>query len=399
LEGDPVRLGQVLINLVSNALKFTEAGTVRVSSAAEQISARSVRLRFEVSDTGIGIEHSQLENIFESFNQGSLRDDSTAGTGLGLTICRRLVNLMGGNISVVSQPGRGSTFSFVINLTRVQELPAEITQKLPPHVSDASLQNLEILLVEDNVINQNLAREVLTSAGMTVTVANNGKEALEYLENHSYFAVLMDLRMPVMDGLEAIRYIRRNPLLADLPVLALSAGVLEEEVNYALSQGFNDYFSKPVNFVDLINYLKHLAGADMSPIVVEADTAPDFEVNGIRLGHALRNHGNDENLLITLMREFGKFYGNADNTLLDYLRNHELKEAERLAHNIAGVSGSFGAMRLMEVSRVIEHRIAAGQEDLSKEANRFADELHNFLGVIRRYEAANTATDSAARSD
>ena len=268
LLGDPLRISQVLTNLVSNAVKFSKSGG-RVMLNLQPVDGEDEgEYQFSVSDTGIGMNAAQQQNLFRPFDQG---DSSTTrqfgGTGLGLAISRKLVELMDGSIDVVSSPGRGSTFSFTL---RMQTL--ENAAKASPVRADRAqaaaatrqLQGRHILVVEDNDINQELARELLRMHGMRVATADNGREALSALEQQTFDGVLMDLQMPVMDGYEATRRIRALDAFEDLPIIAMTANAMKEDRGRALSIGMNDYLAKPVDPDLLITTLARWIGSASS---------------------------------------------------------------------------------------------------------------------------------------
>jgi signal transduction histidine kinase/HAMP domain-containing protein/ActR/RegA family two-component response regulator len=246
LIGDPLRLGQVLLNLISNAIKFTETGEVRVQVELQGQDAGGVRLRFAVYDTGIGIQPAQMARLFRAFTQA---DSSTTrrfgGTGLGLTISKELVNLMGGELGAESEPGKGSCFSFALQLQR-----ADPDWRSPPQApvdSKTALQGARLLVVDDNVINLEVASEMLRQAGALVGTAGNGREALAQLALGQFDAVLMDLQMPVMDGYTATRRIREQPQFHDLPVLAMTANAMSGDRESCLAAGMNDHIPKPID--------------------------------------------------------------------------------------------------------------------------------------------------------
>jgi CheY-like chemotaxis protein len=277
LLGDPMRLRQVLTNLVSNACKFTESGAIVVSVALVSKPEEPPLLRFAVSDTGLGMTRAQLAGLFQSYVQA---DASIArqfgGTGLGLAISRELVGLMGGRIWAESKPGQGSTFSFELPFTQVAHLDSTQTTDdrdangLPPMADDIALvafRGARILLVEDNASCQLVAVKLLTQAGFQVEVAHNGQEALALLAllaRRRFDCVLMDLEMPVMDGYTATAHIRANPAWAGLPVLAMSASVLAEERARAERAGTNGHIAKPVVpqalFAALLLWIGRLGG-------------------------------------------------------------------------------------------------------------------------------------------
>ena len=369
--GDPIRIGQVLINLVGNSLKFTDSGFISILVQEQPTDGEKVKLVFSVADTGIGIEASRIDSIFESFAQGISRPPE-GGTGLGLTICQRLVEMMNGEIHVDSQPRKGSKFTFTVSVTSWKEQPVFSNIE---HTSNITGQDRSVLLVEDNKINQDLARAVLTKDGFTVTVADNGVQGIEALEANNYDVVLMDIRMPVMDGLEAIKAIRSDPNLAGNRIIALSASVLDTEIKRALEAGFDDYLGKPVDFPALLKLLN-------ADALSEGQTQEDYQISGINFGGPLRNNEYDFSLVIRLVNDFIEIYEDADNHLLTHLEHDELEEAERLLHNIAGVSGNFGAMDLMRTARSMEQLIKQDKPIPDSLTSDFTAELENFVQAI-----------------
>jgi CheY-like chemotaxis protein/anti-sigma regulatory factor (Ser/Thr protein kinase) len=266
VQGDSVRIRQVLLNLASNAVKFTHAGSVRVTVASEERDGARF-LRFSVADTGIGIPAGSIGALFQSFSQ---IDASTTrqygGTGLGLVICRRLVELMGGRISVESEEGRGSTFSFLI-----PELPASLVNlegSLPAAARTKALRvRRRVLVAEDNLVNQKVAGMMLEKLGHSSAIANNGAEALRLLDRDTFDAVLMDLQMPEMDGMEAAQRIRRMFGSAGPWIIALTANAFEEDRRKAADAGMDDFLTKPLSLAALERAL------DRIPVVEEV--SPD----------------------------------------------------------------------------------------------------------------------------
>ena len=272
LVGDPSRLGQVLLNLGNNAVKFTERGEILVGIEVLERDEDSVRLGFEVRDTGIGITAEQLTRLFKPFSQA---DSSTSrrfgGTGLGLAISHHLVRMMGGGLGVDSEPGRGSRFHFSARFGVARERLVEDTlasgarlrgarvthtlrrdlREETLHGNRASLAGARILLVEDNPINQELARDLLSDADITVRVANDGREALEMLSRESFDGVLMDCQMPVMDGYAATRALRAQPQWQTLPVIAMTANAMVGDREKVLAVGMNDHIAKPINVTEM----------------------------------------------------------------------------------------------------------------------------------------------------
>jgi signal transduction histidine kinase/ActR/RegA family two-component response regulator len=247
LIGDAVRLNQILLNLLSNALKFTQEGGITLSMDLMKKEDKTLFLQFKVKDTGIGIKKEKQETIFDSFTQAE--GDTTrkfGGTGLGLTIVKMLVQLMKGNVCLESEPGIGTTF--IVDLPFDIDESEQAKEKEDYKEVEKNLGDLEILLAEDNEMNQILAKRVIASFGFKLDVAENGAKALERFKEKDYDIILMDIMMPEMDGLEATRRIREEfpEGKKDIPILAMTAFMFSEEEDYKyLESGMNDYILKP----------------------------------------------------------------------------------------------------------------------------------------------------------
>lgn len=263
LQGDSLRLRQVLTNLIANAIKFTEHGQVTVNVELASRLGHQVMIRFSVTDTGIGMTADQQKRLFQAFFQA---DSSTTrkygGTGLGLAISQQLVHLMGGEISVISEINHGSIFTFTVSL---QETPSPIPS-IHAEISDVSaktLSGMHVLLVEDNKVNQIVAQTLLKKVGAEVTLANHGKEALDFLKKQMFDAVLMDVQMPEMNGHEAAVAIRSELKLTELPIIALTAHAMLDERESCLDSGMNDVMTKPIQpqvlYETLARYVNHVA--------------------------------------------------------------------------------------------------------------------------------------------
>ena len=257
LNGDPGRVRQIIINLVGNALKFTKQGAVDVNASLVSDQNDSVRIRFAISDTGIGIPESRLSAIFAPFTQvDAATTRKYGGTGLGLTICKQLAELMGGEMGVTSEEGKGSTFWFTVELEKqsvealkaVQETTTHAQLVAPRVVGSLGDLTVRILLAEDNIINQKVALHQLKSLGYSADVVTDGQQALEALAKINYDLVLMDCMMPIMDGYEATAAIR-NPsshvLNHNVPIIAMTANAMKEECDKCLAAGMDDFVSKP----------------------------------------------------------------------------------------------------------------------------------------------------------
>lgn len=256
--GDSLRLSQVCINLCSNAFKFTETGHVTLNVELDEDLGETVRLRFSVADTGMGISAAQQKDIFEAFLQA---DGSTTrrfgGTGLGLAICKLLVQLMHGEIWVESEPGKGSTFYFTGVFEKADEESVAASEEEPRSFAPRrSLNGFTVLLAEDNQLNQEIATEFLRSLGVESKVADNGAMAVEMSREGGYDLILMDIQMPVMDGLEAARRIRELEAEGPhIPILAMTANAMSGDREKSLAVGMNAHLTKPIDIRDLAEAL------------------------------------------------------------------------------------------------------------------------------------------------
>jgi signal transduction histidine kinase len=264
LRGDPLRLGQILLNLTSNAVKFTAQGTITLRARITAENPAEVQLHFEVADTGIGISADDQTRLFSAFEQadGSMTR-KYGGTGLGLVISQRLARLMGGDVGVISQPGVGSTFWFAARIDKA----ADAVPSAPTFTSGAAEERLKtefagtrVLLAEDEPVNQEVSRGLLEDAGLAVDLADDGVEAIALAKQHRYALILMDMQMPNLNGVEATRAIRTLPGYGHTPILAMTANAFDEDRQVCLEAGMNDHLSKPVDtdvlFETLLKWLE-----------------------------------------------------------------------------------------------------------------------------------------------
>ena len=263
LVGDPVRLHQIIINLVSNAVKFTNKGKITMSVRLVSEDDEKVKVLFSVSDTGIGIPENKLERIFENFQQASSGTSRLyGGTGLGLAIVKQLVEAQNGTISVKSKVGEGSTFSFELDFFKSG---AEISIEPEIEEFDGELKNVKVLVAEDIPLNQLLMKTLLDDFGFECEIAENGRIAVDKLKNKTFSIVLMDLQMPEMNGFEATDYIR-NELKSDIPIIALTADVTTVDLAKCKAVGMNDYIAKPVDerllYGKIVGAVKKSASSD-----------------------------------------------------------------------------------------------------------------------------------------
>jgi CheY-like chemotaxis protein len=545
LIGDPLRLGQVLINLTNNAVKFTEKGEIVVDIELFEKSEAEATIEIAVRDTGIGMNKEQQGKLFQSFSQA---DTSTTrkygGTGLGLAISKQLVEMMGGEISVDSEPGVGSTFKFTVTLGIGQgaeektfetvpdlrgmhaivaddnptareilttylesfsfnvdeaanadelfghmdgvEIPydlivldwlmpgmkgIEIAEKIkteikpeidphiimisafssgdvmdkpggqyidqflskpvsPSHLFDAVMaafgvaterkshdrssgrkfdtgtlrpvQGAEILLVEDNEINQQVAGELLEQAGFHVDIANHGLEAIEKLQVKLYDCVLMDVQMPVMDGYTAVRELRKNERFSDLPVLAMTANATVEDRQMSLDAGMNDHIAKPINpqvlFEALFKWIPH-GERELPEGLREAESTADMpalpELPGIDVEGGLERLGGNVKSYLRLLGKFADNQANAIGEISRAFADGDGEKSVRLAHTLKGVGGSIGAVALQALATKLESALKADQLSLPEDllaGTRI--ELDRVIGMIR--DTAGSSESSRA---
>jgi len=255
--GDPMKLRKLLINLVDNAVKFTEKGKVTVRASVTKQTDSQVEMSFYVRDTGIGMKPEQMKSLFTPFWQAdSSSTRKYGGTGLGLALAKHLAQLLGGKLWAESEYEEGSTFYFTarFSLPDASAISPYQESKTEPIKEEAvaseqieTRNNMHLLLVDDAEINQMVAEALLTSMGYTVDTANNGQEAIDMIEAHEYDAVLMDIQMPVMDGLSATARIRESDKYKDLPIIAVSAHAMSEDKEKSLNSGMNDHITKPID--------------------------------------------------------------------------------------------------------------------------------------------------------
>ncbi|CAG2160289.1 hybrid sensor histidine kinase/response regulator [Cupriavidus numazuensis] len=379
LVGDALRIGQILINLLGNALKFTERGhvTLRVHCLREQNGTATVR--FEVEDTGIGIAPDALPTLFQPFEQvdGSAAR-RFAGTGLGLAISRHIADLMRGRMTVRSQPGVGSVFALELTLPVDTAQPQDSGTLHDAHaaspgadLAEGTLRGRSVLVVEDNPVNQEVAKAILEDAGMHVTVAGDAPHALHLLDAVDVDIVLMDVQMPFLDGLEATQRIRRHPRHASLPVVALTASALEADRQRCLDAGMDEYVSKPIEPAVLYRTLARVLAARPAPFadsmpgtsdgdetVAALRTVPGLDVDG-----GIRRLAGRAQLYAALVQRVATERADFPQRLRHALGDQDLAAAGQLAHAMCGILGTLGAGDLTDMLRQLERQCAHGTVD------------------------------------
>jgi CheY-like chemotaxis protein len=397
--GDPIRLHQIILNLVSNAVKFTTKGviTVGVSRIANDDDDR-VNIRFAVTDTGIGIEENTLGRIFENFQQASSGTSRLfGGTGLGLAIVKQLVEQQGGTISVKSKINEGSTFSFTLKFNKTK---AEAETEIGPIELDTEIKNIKILVVEDIALNQLLMKTFLDDFGFESDIALNGKEAVEKLlqENSNektkpYDIILMDLQMPVMNGFEATEHIR-NQMRSTIPIIALTADVTTVDLAKCRAAGMNDYIAKPVDenllYSKIVELVKKqsLKPPGVLGYKLNSSTPEPFEITltpqiplpkSVDLSYLVKRTKSNAKLIVEMISLYLEQTPILISTMIESLRDEEWGLLQSSVHKMIP---SFSIMG-----------IDKQYEDLAKELQEYAG-----LFISNQIEGVDNSTNLPSRS-
>jgi len=409
LRGDPRRLRQVLVNLAGNATKFTSSGEVTVRASLERANEQEVVLRFSVRDTGIGIPTDKLTLLFNKFIQV---DASTTrkygGTGLGLAISKQLAEMMGGEIGVQSDPGRGSEFWFTARFDKQPQARANCvvaalskargTENRQPPVSSEPLRRsfrtgVRILLAEDNITNQQVAIGILHKLGLSADAVANGHEAVEAMQRIAYDLVLMDVQMPEMDGLEATRAIRSKVEVLEnsVPIIAMTAHAIQGDREKCLQAGMDDYLAKPVTPSALSQVLhKWLTRLDTAAVRSRPPSAPDaaaFDENML-VGRLM----GDRNLARVIARCFLEDIPKQLAALKGFLGASNAQGSEQKAHSIKGAAAVVGADAMMELAYGLER---AGKANDMETVSRGLADLENEFERLKLAMAESPLFDTA----
>jgi len=361
--GDPVRLNQILINLISNAIKFTHAGSIRVLISTDKIKDSKHFLRFDISDTGIGIPQDKLQTIFESFSQADASvTRKYGGTGLGLTIVRQLVEMQKGSIKVISKENEGSTFTVTIPyLTGNQELISS-NGLHSPQTKSQQLENCFVLLVEDNDINRLYASSILKMWGCRFETAENGVVALEKIRNFDFDVVLMDIQMPVMDGFETTKAIRQgDSQKKSVPIIALTANATQKDIEKCLAAGMNDCIIKPFTQDDLLKKLTRYADKSHTQKII----APSVETETdsvIDLSYLERVSDGNNAFIHELMQTFLESMPKSIEEIKAFAQEGDWPHLAKAVHKIKPTITMMGIHSLKEKIILLEQEAKAGNQ-------------------------------------
>jgi signal transduction histidine kinase/CheY-like chemotaxis protein/HPt (histidine-containing phosphotransfer) domain-containing protein len=407
LVGDPNRLQQVLINLVGNAIKFTDSGMVKLAITADDTSdSNKPRISFIISDTGIGINEQQQQNLFKAFSQADASiTRKYGGTGLGLAISQKLVHLMGGSISVDSVVDQGTSFYFSLNFERSNESAKEgIIEPSYKKILPTKLKGCRVLVVEDQTINQLVVKAMLEQLGIIVYLANNGLEAVNLIEKNSrdYDLILMDLQMPEMSGYQATDYIRKTLNNQDLPIIVMSANILAGDPDELRQLGFNGYIPKPIE----PNHLFEVIDKCYNPSAIKKQRGVEVGFNhdnsnkgeerkstllpdslaGINIETGLKYSGDNPQLYLKLLLTF---YENKQTTMDDIKQafNHQdIEKCQFISHSIKGLAGTLGAENLFEQALYFDQQCKKGIYN-SQALSLFEDAFNELMSTLKSLKA------------
>jgi two-component system sensor histidine kinase/response regulator len=372
LLGDDLRLKQVLKNLVGNAIRFTEKGKVSLTVSCVDKKEGAARINFLIKDTGIGISDEDKEKIFLPYQQ---LHETTRGVGLGLTISRQLVALMGGELNVKSELEKGSTFYFSINFETKGYDSKELTGE-PLKLDFTDLQGLKVLVVEDDKGSRLLMQTILSNHKIRVECAENGKEAIEKVTSTSYDVVLMDMQLPILSGYEATKIIRQELQLSRLPIIAVTASAIVGDKQECLAAGADDYISKPISADDLLLFIKKWKIRGRERVITN-------ELAGIDVEGALERLRVDMDVFKQSLADFLESYGSMMEMIKDALIKQDMGKARNLLHTLRGAAVNIGANEVESFAKKLGEAIKFGTNKWKQLVNDLDIALNTVLKSIR----------------
>ena len=367
LKGDSVRLTQILLNLLGNSVKFTQTGKINLHIDILNETETDIILEFKVSDTGTGIPKDNIETIFHSFTQvHSNQRFKTKGTGLGLSITKRLVEMQDGEIHVKSQVGKGSTFTFFLPYLKATYKDMETTE-FQEDANSSRFTHLKVLLVEDNKINQLLAKQILVGWGVNVEIANDGFEAIAKLQRRTYDLILLDLQMPEIDGFEVARFVRKTikPPANEIPIVALTADAFTETKIRTQEAGMNDFITKPYQQKDLFRVLRKFSNHDDDKYFTVLESNKNDEKD---MGKALdfefikEKFGKDQDTFKYILEVFKNDIGEELGSVREFLVKKDGQSPIRLVHKLVSTFTAMGMPDTAFTLSLMERMLKRGDD-------------------------------------
>nr|WP_320012241.1 ATP-binding protein [uncultured Desulfobulbus sp.] len=391
VKGDELRLRQILVNYLGNAVKFTERGSITIRTQLAELNDENALLRFEVEDTGIGIAEGQQDKLFNAFEQAEASTvRKYGGTGLGLAISKRLAEMMGGETGIISTLGQGSTFWFTARLPLGEATELQSETNMPSSLVGLR-QGARVLLVEDNEINQEVATEILERFGLSVEIADNGERACHKVTNNEYDLILMDMQMPVLDGVAATRRIRTMPGKGDIPIVAMTANAFEDDRKHCEDAGMNGFVAKPVEpdqlRLTLARWLADTSCPYPKPASEETAVTPvEVEKSASSTEHIDQETGikftGSQSTFQHMLGKFIEQQADLPERIGRAIQSEDFETAQRNAHSLKGVAAMLGMKELRELALSLEQLLRHHTEQKEIEIATGLHLLTTELGVV-----------------
>jgi PAS domain S-box-containing protein len=410
---DEIRLRQILLNIVGNAAKFTESGHVKISMKKEDKNINDdnlINLVISVEDTGMGIPENEQQRIFESFTQQSGQNiKKFGGTGLGLSISKKLVEMMNGDITVTSSVGKGSTFTITLHDVHISLNKIPVNEEKDTYFNNIKFEKAKVLVVDDIESNRYLFKEILKTVGVEVITAKNGLEAIETAQNEIPDLIMMDNRMPVMDGIDSTKAIRKISCLRYIPIIAISADAIEEDKEHFLNAGINDYMTKPINinhfFSVLQKWLKPLNEAILETELQEINSPKDenynflIEIDGVDINEGVERLCGNKKLYIKMLVKFCHENENLMLQIEQAIKAKEYDSSLNLLHSLKGTSGNLSIISIYNAIVELETKIKQGiPYDYVKLFDNIADNFKKVSATVYDFERKNQGIVSTKNS-
>ena len=387
LKGDSVRLSQILLNLLGNSVKFTQTGKVKLTVDVLNETETDLVLEFKVSDTGIGIPKDQMQSIFHSFSRvESPQKYKTQGTGLGLSITKHLVEMQMGQIRVDSQVGKGSTFTFFLPYLKVKANELSQTPVFED-IGKVSFNEMKVLLVEDNKINQMLARQILQGWNVNVDIADDGFEAIAKLQRYKFDLILLDLQMPEIDGFEVARFVRKTMKSPSnkIPIVALTADAFPETRELTLQAGMNDFITKPYRQRDLFRVLRRFSGMEMPASIEKQNRIEEVEIQKINFEYVREKFGKDQETFRYILEVFKNEIGEEIQSIRPFFDSNEIGKATKLIHKLVSTFTAMGMPETAIILSTMERQLKQG-EDPQKVVEMLAEVEHSYRQALEQIQ-------------